>query len=64
MIQFFHILNNKEKILLSLLVIGMLISSLLEIIGLSIIIPIVYSLSDNNFFDSFNQINDKNFPIS
>ena len=55
MIQFFHILNNKEKILLSLLVIGMLISSLLEIIGLSIIIPIVYSLSDNNFFDSFNQ---------
>jgi hypothetical protein len=53
MIQFFHILNNKEKILLSLLVIGMLISSLLEIIGLSIIIPIVYSLSDNNFFDSF-----------
>ena len=55
MIQFFHVLNNKEKILLSLLVIGMLISSLLEIIGLSIIIPIVYSLSDNNFFDSFNQ---------
>lgn len=55
MIQFFHVLNNKEKILLSLLVIGMLITSLLEIIGLSIIIPIVYSLSDNNFFDSFNQ---------
>ena len=55
MIKFFQTLSIKQKFLLSLLIIGMLLSSALEIIGLSMIIPIVYSLSENNFFENFKQ---------
>ena len=49
----FQSLNFKKKLYLIFLMIGVLFTSLLELVGIGAVVPIVYSLSDNTFFDNY-----------
>jgi len=49
----FESLNYKKKLYLFILMLGVLLTSLLELVGIGIVVPIVYSLSDNTFFDKY-----------
>ena len=55
MLIFFQNLTKKQKTYLTLLIFGMLITSFLEVLGISIIIPIVYSLTDNTILEKYYQ---------
>ena len=44
------LLNKKEKIILSLIIIGLIVTSLIELLGLGLIIPIVYALNSDSFY--------------
>lgn len=49
----FQSLNFKKKLYLIFLMVGVLFTSLLELVGIGAVVPIVYSLSDNTFFDNY-----------
>lgn len=49
----FQSLNFKKKLYLFFLMVGVLFTSLLELVGIGAVVPIVYSLSDNTFFDNY-----------
>lgn len=47
------ILSYKKKIFLIFLIFGMILTSVLEVIGIGSVIPIVYSVNDNSFFEKY-----------
>lgn len=49
----FKIISYKKKIFLLFLLIGMIITSILEVVGIGSVIPIVYSISDDSFFEKY-----------
>ena len=49
----FKIISYRKKFFLLLLLLGMVVTSILEVIGIGSVIPIVYSLSDDSFFEKY-----------
>ena len=49
----FKILNLKDKKRFFVLIFMMIIASILEMLGISLIIPIILSLSNQNIFDKY-----------
>lgn len=49
----FKSLSFKKKLYLTVLMFGVILTSVLELVGIGSVIPIVYSLSDNTFFDNY-----------
>ena len=49
----FKIISYKKKFFLLLLLLGMVVTSILEVIGIGSVIPIVYSISDDSFFEKY-----------
>ena len=44
------ILSKKEIIIFSFISVGLVITSIIELFGISLIIPIVYTLTSDNFY--------------
>jgi ABC-type multidrug transport system fused ATPase/permease subunit len=55
MFSLLGLLGFRKKIFFSLLIISSIFASLLEVLGLGLLIPIVSSLFDNNFYLKFNE---------
>lgn len=53
MLKIFSILNKKQKISLATLFFLGLIAMVLELLGISLIIPIIYTLINDNFFNTY-----------
>ena len=53
------LLGFKKKIFFSILILSSILASLLEIVGLGLLIPIVSSLFDNTFYLKFNEHSSK-----
>ena len=53
MIKIFSILNKQQKVAFFFLFIFGLIAMILELLGLSLVIPIIYTLLDDNFFSNY-----------
>ncbi len=49
----FKIISLRKKFFLLLLLFGMIITSILEVVGIGSVIPIVYSISDDSFFEKY-----------
>lgn len=59
------LLNKKEKIIFSLISIGLIFTSLIELIGLGLIIPIVYTITSDSFYlEALNYLQSINFNFS
>ena len=52
--KIFHILDYKHRLKFLFLISLMVVASLLEMLGISIIIPTLMSLSDENFFEKYS----------
>ena len=52
--KIFYILDNKHRLKFLFLICLMVIASLLEMLGISIIIPTLMSLSNDNFFEKYS----------
>ena len=48
------ILTKKERILFTLLVLGMFLTMIFELLGISMVIPIVYSVTQDNIFEKYS----------
>ena len=53
--KIFNLLNRSEKILFLFLFLFMVVNSLLEIVGIGLLIPLIGILIDKNDFNFFNQ---------
>ena len=54
MYQLLETLGFKKKVFFSILVLASIFASILEVLGLGLLIPIVSSLLDNTFYLKFN----------
>ena len=70
MIKIYSILSEKQKLAFFFLFIFGLIAMVLELLGLTLVIPIIYTLLDDNFFLNYpkfmfiNEFNDPKNPMS
>ena len=60
-----ELLNKEEKIIFFLIVFGLIVTSLIELLGLGLIIPIIYTLNSNDFyFTTINYLQNINLNFS
>ena len=48
------ILTKKERIFFAFLVVGMFLTMVFELLGLSLVIPLAYGLTQENIFEKFS----------
>ena len=48
------VLTKKERIFFVLLVAGMFITMIFELLGISLVIPLAYSLTEENIFEKYS----------
>ena len=52
-----QILTRKQKIIFVFLVVGMFLTMIFELLGISLIVPMAYALTQQNFFDQYTYLN-------
>ena len=53
MSKIYKVLSYKKKFFLIFLIFGMILTSILEVLGIGSVVPIVYSISDDSFFEKY-----------
>ena len=58
--KIYHILDRKRKLSFYYLIVLMFIATIAEILGVGLIIPLLYSISDQNFFEKYTFLEEFN----